>query len=765
MKNICKRCGKEFEDKYKRVVCPECKIQKCIICGRGFEVKPGAPLAVCCSSKCRGQYAKITGMSKFRTQKARQTLKEKYGVENANAFQNEPRKCEYCGKEFVPNSARQKYCEGPHYGPCPICGKLVEIKEMSKGPSTCSEECRLKLAEKTSLERYGASNVFASEYGKAKIKQTMMDNYGVEHALQVKSIKMKQQSTMLQKYGVEHALQSAELKSHMNDTNLEKYGVEWVTQNEGVKQKIANTQQTKYGGMGLGSAEIRGKIEDAMVQRYGVSNPMQDEEIRDRAKCTNLERYGVDSPLQNPEILHKAQQTNLEKYGAVTSLLNEEVQSRARQTNIEKYGTDNIFKTDFGQELARAGVRSKFGVDNVSRLPETRAKIADTCRKRYGSNSWKSSPDGIQFAMQDPSKYGTYSAFVQDPQSFILNNFDHSPSIWELVECTGVTATTVGDKVREANCQHLVTYKKSTMEQEVVKYLKQLDPDLEMERCKRDLIRPYEVDIYLPQHRVAIECNPTYTHNSSFGTCWGDAPKSRTYHAMKTKLCESQGVQLIHIFGYEWNNHRSVVLSRLCNVIGRNQTIYYARKLEVKAVSVEDSKSFLNGNHLQGYTSSAIRIGLYDGTDLISLMTFSRPRGSLGHSTKYGEKTWELTRFCTKLYTNCVGAASRLFAHFIRQYSPNMVVSFSNVSNTRGKLYSILGFCKEGEVQPGYVWVSLRDDTYLSRVACQKQNLPTLFHEDIDIEHHTEKQIMEAHGYARVWNSGLLKWVWTPQNR
>lgn len=146
-------------------------------------------------------------------------------------------------------------------------------------------------------------------------------------------------------------------------------------------------------------------------------------------------------------------------------------------------------------------------------------------------------------------------------------------------------------------------------------------------------------------------------------------------------------------------------------------------------------------------------------------MTFSKPRGTLGYSSRYGENIWELTRFCTKLYTNCVGGASRLFIHFIREYAPNMVTSFSNNSNTTGDVYPILGFRKVGEVQPGYVWVSLKDDTYLSRVACQKHNLPRLFNESVDINNQTEKQIMEDHGYARVWNSGLLKWVWIPENR
>lgn len=766
MKNTCKRCGKEFEDRYKRTVCPGCRVQKCVICGKEFEVTANSPLAKCCSPKCRGEYAKLTGLSKKRTQKAKQTLQDKYGVDNPNVFQHEPKICEYCGKEFIPNSARQKYCEGPHYGPCPICGKLVEIKDMDKGPSTCSEECRLKLIQKTSLERYGASNVFASDYGKEKIKETMLERYGVESPLQSEQLKQKFTETMLEIYGVASPLQSQAIKDKVSSTNLKNLGVQWPTQNEQVKEKAAHTMLQRYGGIGIGSEETSKKIQASMLERHGVINPMQSEDIQQKVQQTNLKRYGVTNPMQHDSTKKKIKQTNLERYGATTSLLNEEVKEKARQANLERYGTDNIFKTEEGQKLARQGVRAKYGVDNVAAVPEIRHRIASTCKEKYGTTSWKSCPEGIQFAMLDPSKYPQYEEFLQNPEQFIADNFDCSPSIWELTQITGVTASTIGDRLKEANCQHLVTYKKSTMEQEVVRYLYEICPGIVLERCKRNLIAPYEVDIYLPEYKIGIECNPTYTHNSSFGTYYGDPPKDRKYHAMKSRMCEEVGVNLIHIFGYEWTNHKEVVKSRLCNMLGCNPYLYHARKLTLKEVPAKESKDFLNQNHMQGYTSSAVRLGLYDGKELISLMTFSKPRGSLGYSAQYGENTWELTRFCTKLYINCVGGASRLFTHFIREYAPSMVTSFSNDSNTTGKVYSILGFHKVGEVQPGYVWVSLKDDTYLSRVACQKQNLPKLFDEpDLDIHNQTEKQIMEAHGYARVWNSGLIKWEWTAENR
>jgi hypothetical protein len=53
-----------------------------------------------------------------------------------------------------------------------------------------------------------------------------------------------------------------------------------------------------------------------------------------------------------------------------------------------------------------------------------------------------------------------------------------------------------------------------------------------------------ELDIYLPEKNLAIEFDGLFWHNSN--------NKFKNYHLKKTLLCEKQGIQLIHIFEYEW---------------------------------------------------------------------------------------------------------------------------------------------------------------------------------------------------------------------
>ena len=50
------------------------------------------------------------------------------------------KKCAACGKVFQPKG-RERYCEGPHYKPCPVCGVDVVATYWSDPPKRC-EKCR-----------------------------------------------------------------------------------------------------------------------------------------------------------------------------------------------------------------------------------------------------------------------------------------------------------------------------------------------------------------------------------------------------------------------------------------------------------------------------------------------------------------------------------------------------------------------------------------------------------------------------------------------
>ena len=174
----------------------------------------------------------------------------------------------------------------------------------------------------------------------------------------------------------------------------------------------------------------------------------------------------------------------------------------------------------------------------------------------------------------------------------------------------------------------------------------------------------------------------------------------------------------------------------------------------------KEAYTFLSHNHRQGGVHSAVRYGLYYDGELVSLMTFGKMRNTLGIGKEDLSDCWELVRFCNKLNTSVVGAASKLFKHFVKTHLPNRVRSFSDRAHTKGNLYATLGFNQVTISRPGYVWVDLDTDMSYSRVHAQKHNLKKFLGDDtIDLTK-SERQIMEEHGFVQVFDSGTITWEW-----
>lgn len=662
------------------------------------------------------------------------------------------RTCVWCGKEFEATHPRQKSCKADHYVPCPDCGIPVKVVDSSyavylkNGPKRC-KSCAVKYSSQVRKSK----SVQEKQDILNKRKSTNLEKYGVEYASQSKEIQQKVVQTNLAKYGVERPLQSKEIYSKMEGKLVDKYGV-------------INTFQLPESEFARNSADFQKathKRETTMLERYGVENIMQSDIGKDRFKASMQLNHNVEYPQQCSEIREKTKNTFIENYGVEYPLQHSTIMDKYKNTLQANYGVTQPMHSKVVKDKHRQSCIDHYGVEYPMQSELVKHKSRIVCIEKYGSNHYISSNNSIQSKVIDPSKFDAYTEFKKNPSAYILKHYEGKPTCQKLSEDVGVTDTTIYDILIRSNCRHLATYYESKMEQEVVNTLKSIDSNIQIVRNDRRLVAPQELDIYLPEYNIAIECNPTYTHNSSFDTVWGNDKKSYRYHQYKTEACDNIGIRLIHIYGYQWSNRRDVVISMLRNVLHKNEFRIFARDTIVKEVPSKEAKSFLNDNHLQGATASTVRLGLYHGDRLISLMTFSKPRHTSGHKASYDSNTWELTRFCTLLNTNCIGGASKLFKHFLKIYQPSMVTSFSDRSTTSGNLYRVLGFTFDSYVNPGYVWVNVNNDQFYTRVTCQKSNLPKLFNElDLDITNQTETQIMESHGYARVYNSGLIKWIY-----
>lgn len=479
-------------------------------------------------------------------------------------------------------------------------------------------------------------------------------------------------------------------------TVMKKYGVNNVSELQHVRDKISERNS---------SEEVKHRRAATCIEKYGVDNVSKADEVRKKlSEIMKTEKY-----------LKGREQTCIEKYGTTSPMQNKEVLQRRTATYLDKYGT-----------IGRPVSRSYYEHHNV-----------------------------------DGTKVDAYLAFKTDPQKFLLSNYDQPPTTRQLQHDLGVTETPIYNIIIQHSCKELVAYSYSYMEEDIYQFLCTIVDSSEIIRNDRTMIKPLELDFYLPKYCFAIECNPSSTHNSS-KSFFCDRPTNYRYHQMKSNTTAEKGIFLFHIFGYEWNARRIVIESMIKNVLHKNRHKLGARQTYVDNISALDCKKFLDINHLQGSTISRIRLGLRskDSNELLSVMTFGKLRPTLGQSNRCSTSDWELSRFCTRLDTTVVGGAQKLFKYFVSMYHPTKIISFSDVAHTRGDLYRILGFNNVHMTSPSYVWSDICDRFYYNRVSCQKQNLKKLLNDDsIDLSQ-TEKTIMESHGFVKVYDSGVIKWVW-----
>ena len=484
--------------------------------------------------------------------------------------------------------------------------------------------------------------------------------------------------------------------------------------------------------------EFQDKYTATMLAKTGYKYPRQDPETNSRAIATTNALYGGNSATCDPEVMAKARATAEQNDGGF-GFAGRETSKKIFATNMKRYNTPYPMQTD-----------------------PVKQKAQKTNLAKRGTTNFRSSLDGAIASILDPSKAEKFQAFRTDPKSFIAENYPDVDrlSVKKLCEDLGCTDTPVYNILIKHGCRDLATFRASRIEDEIVEFLNDIHPGIQIVRNTRKVISPQEIDIYLPEYNIGIECNPTITHNSSISDPWEGDPKPYTYHQIKSLKAIEAGVFLFHIFGYEWTNHSDILKSMLINLLHCDSTKLQARKCYVCELPNSECKEFLNSNHRQGHLFASVRLGLkLQATDeLVSVMTFNKMRPTIG-KVDDSEGSWELSRFCNKLCTSVAGGASKLLAYFLKTHCPSKIVSFSDVAHTRGRLYSTLGFHKVSESDPGYVWVDYQTDRYFNRVSCQKSNLRKLFHDDsIDIANKTEREIMEEHGYVRVYDSGVIRW-------
>ena len=273
------------------------------------------------------------------------------------------------------------------------------------------------------------------------------------------------------------AQSSDEIKQKIKQTCIEKYGVDNYSKTKESKEKIKQTCLEKYGVEYFWqSNECKEKIKQTCLEKYGVDSPLKSEKIRNKGKQTCLKKYGVDNPAKLEVNKEKVKKTCLKKYGTISTTQCKEIRDKIKQSCLEKYG-----------------------VDNPAKLEENKEKVKQTCLKKYGGLAPICDPNiKNQIKQTCLEKYG-------------VDNYGKS-----LKHKIKMSAIMSSDEMQEHRYNVMTknhSFNTSKPEEELYLYIKEKFPSVK--RQYKDKLRyPYNCDFYIQELDYFIELQGYYTHNT-----------------------------------------------------------------------------------------------------------------------------------------------------------------------------------------------------------------------------------------------------------
>lgn len=221
-----------------------------------------------------------------------------------------------------------------------------------------------------------------------------------------------------------------------------------------------------------------------------------DKEVQKKYEATMQTRYGITHPFQNAELNQKANANH--------------------PHNNSSFSRPEVVKRI---SIIRANKLNEF--EQAHQCTQVK-KIND----KYNSTAWKTLNLPVLRLGRD--------VFVENQY---LSTIDEFMRQYEITKYQGI----------------------SLKEKELVSFIKQNYKGTVITNSRK-IISPYEIDIYLPDKKLAIEFNGTWYHSVNAG-------KAKNYHITKSKLCREQGIRLVHIYEFEDLNIQKQLLVDLLNGI------------------------------------------------------------------------------------------------------------------------------------------------------------------------------------------------------
>lgn len=271
-----------------------------------------------------------------------------------------------------------------------------------------------------------------------------------------------------------------------------------------------------------------------------------------------------------------------------------------------------------------------------------------------------------------------------------------------------------------------------------------------MRNVKGLISNRHDLDIYLPDFKVAIEYNGLYWHSSRTG-------RSPARHLDKLLLCEKQGIRLLQFWDTEWIKKPDICKDIILFAVSRINTRIFARNCEIRQIDSTEANIFLEDNHIQGKCNANFRVGLYLKDELVAVQCYQAPnQGGTSRSS------WLLARTAFKRGAQVIGGISRMFRFFVDCVNPEKVIDYTDRRLFIASGHHHMGFARQGVTK---VCSYLTDGTniYSRRHYRHMNGRHFKFHMPWD-ENLSDTENLHNNGWYWIYDCGKIKNVWRKQS-
>ena len=459
-------------------------------------------------------------------------------------------------------------------------------------------------------------------------------------------------------------------------------------------------------------------------------------------KYLDIEIY---NPIHQSAFLNKEQKEKFEEFLKKFNSSKERRLFFQEKTCQEKYGVSNPSHAE--------GARRKLSIKNTENAQERLKKAKQTNLEKYGVENYFQSENIIKY---NSIKYKEIEEKIHNiggiltKELAIYFNKDIT-TIVRILERLNIKkelerfyyTDNKGLEILKEYFDKTKYQSTSHQEKELTDFIKSIYKDEVIENTK-SIISPMELDIYIPSKNLAIEFDGLYWHSELY--------KDNNYHLNKTKLCNSLGIDLIHVFEDDWIERTEIVKSIIATRLGVYKEKYMARKLNIYNINRKEAESFLNENHIQGFAQGTDYLELKNDNEIIQMVVINK----IG----FHDGNVELTRMATKLNTQVVGGFSKLVSHAYNIYR-QPITSYINRACFNGKGYLSSGFKIVKENSPSYWWVN--HNVRIHKSHFRKDKIKKLYENGIFKyydENKSEFENMKNNGYVRLYDCGTIKVVY-----